>query len=241
MNQLRCVVNWGVVVLLAVACGSSQAGTYKTITIDSDFSDWVGVPVVDSDGGDNAGGPDIGDTQIANDNDFLYIRNSFPNGLSLGTFMTIDIDNNLATGFDVFSLGLIGAEVGWQNDFPFTLANGTFNDGQGMTGDFFGSGAALLDAFANGNQRELAISRSITRNIDGSAVFTGDPITILFWTDLGVGADGLPSFDPGDSGDNYDVSAVIHYTFAVPEPAAMLLGLTCLAGTLARPVKRRRR
>jgi len=228
----------GALTILAALGVNASAGVFKTITIDDDYTDWVGVPVVDSDGGDNASGPDIGDTQIANDSDFLYIRNTFPNSLTLPTFLSIDVDGNAATGFDIFGLGLIGAEVAWQNDFPFTQAAGTFNDGNGMSGDFFGSGAALLLPFANTSERELAISLDITRNIDGSSVFggPGSTITMLFWTDSGVGADGLPSFDPNDSGDNYDVSAVIQYTLAVPEPASFALALVgvCLIGVCRR-------
>jgi len=45
----------------------AEAGTFTTITIDDLYGDWAGVPVLNSDGGDNSGGPDIGDTQIAND------------------------------------------------------------------------------------------------------------------------------------------------------------------------------
>ncbi|TWT47198.1 PEP-CTERM sorting domain-containing protein [Botrimarina hoheduenensis] len=206
--------------------GAAHAGFYKTITIDSDFSDWADVPAVDDDSGDNTAGPDIGVTKIANDDNFLYIYNTFPNGLSLGTFTSIDSDSNTATGFDVFGLGLIGSEAGWQNDFPFTQDAANFNNGFGMSGDFFGSGAALLDAFANGAERELAISLDILFNQDSSAVFPDGSVNLLFWTDLGLGADGLPGGDLAG-----DVSAPISYTLAaIPEPASVLLfGLGSLA------------
>lgn len=65
------------------AGGIVTAGTFKTIVIDDAYADWAGVPVVDSDAGDNFGGPDIADTQIANDNQYLYIRNTFANSLCL--------------------------------------------------------------------------------------------------------------------------------------------------------------
>lgn len=193
------------------------AGTFKTITIDDDYSDWAGVPVVDIDGGDNQGGPDIGNTQIANDNNYLYIRNTFPNSLSLGTFVTIDVDENAATGFDIFGLGLVGTEAGWQNDFPFTQSTGVFNDGVGMSGEFFGSGAALLSPFAHAASRELAVSLDIVRNAGGGPIFPDDTIRLLVWTDAGVGPDG--TFD----GFNGDVSGVINYMLAVPEPCTLLL------------------
>ena len=210
----------------------AHAGYFANIVIDDDYSDWVGVPVVDSDAGDNTGGPDIGDTQIANDANYLYIRNTFPNSLALGTFLSIDIDKDASTGFDIFGLGLVGVESGWQNDFPFTSANGVFNDGNGMTGDFFGSGAALLAPFGDVGSRELAIPLNITRNVDGSLFFPDDTIRLMLWTDKGLGTDGFGGFDG-------DVSAVIDYQLAVPEPTTLAIG--CLIAASAAIRRRRQR
>jgi hypothetical protein len=215
--------------LVALSCRFAAAGTFKTITIDGDYSDWTGVPVVDSDPADNFSGPDIADTQIANDSQYLYIRNTFHNGLSLGTFISVDVDKNPATGFNIFGLGLVGAEAGWQNDFGFTQATGVFNDGVGLTGDFFGGGHALLDMFADSGSRELAISLANMRN-GGGATFPDKTIRLLIWTDKGTGADGLPVGFPGDDGLNYDVSGVIDYTLAVPEPTTVTLAM--IAGGL---------
>ncbi len=194
--------------------GTAHAGYFATIVIDDDHSDWAGVPVVDSDGADNAGFVDFADVQIANDDDFLYIRNTFHGAKSLGAFTGIDIDNDFDTGFNIFGINAIGQDAGWQNDFPFTSGDNVFNDGQGMTGDFFGSGAALLDAFADSNERELAISLDVLLNEDNSPLFPDNTIRLMFWTDQGQG----------------DVSGVIDYTLAVPEPASMaLIGLGGLA------------
>lgn len=194
--------------------GTAHAGHFATIVIDDAYADWAGVPVVDSDAADNAGFVDFADVQIANDDDFLYIRNTYHTANSLGTFMGIDIDESTATGFDIFGLGLIGQDAGWQNDFPFTSASGVFNDGNGMSGDFFGSGAGLLSPFADATSREMAISLDVLLNIDNSPLFPDDTIRIMFWTDQGQG----------------DVSGVIDYTLAVPEPASLaLLGLGGLA------------
>jgi hypothetical protein len=212
----------------------AHAGTFKTITIDDVYTDWVGVPVVDSDGGDNTAGPDIGDTQIANDGTHLYIRNTFPNSLSLGTFVSIDVDQNSATGFDIFGLGLIGAEAGWQNDFGFAQDTGIFNSGV-LSGDYFGGGHALLSPFANAGSRELAISLDALIAAGPSPIFPDNTITLLVWTDLGAGADGLLG-----TGDEYDVSGVIQYTLAVPEPATFTCALFALA-TLGIVARRRRK
>lgn len=206
----------GSLALLLFSVVTVQAGTFATIVIDADYSDWVGIPVVDSDPADNVGSVDFAETQIANDNDFLYIRNTFHEAKSLGTFMGIDVDENVASGFDIFGLGLIGQDAGWQNDFPFTSGDGVFNDGQGMSGEFFGSGAALLDQFADSDSRELAISLDILLKEDNSLVFPDDTVKILFWTDQG----------------SSDVSGVINYQLAVPEPTSVALlllgcGLYC--------------
>jgi PEP-CTERM motif len=214
MKKVPRVLTGAALAVAFMTSGSAQAGTFATINIDTDFSDWAGIPVVDSDPLDNPGFVDFADTQIANDNNFLYIRNTYWGPKSLGTFMGIDIDESTATGFDVFSLGLIGQDAGWQNDFPFTSASGVFNDGNGMSGDFFGSGAGLLDQFADSNSREMAISLDVLLNIDNSPLFPDDTIRILFWTDQSAG----------------DVTNVINYTLAVPEPASMaLVGLGALA------------
>jgi hypothetical protein len=203
-------------ILVTMCCTSLQAGTYRTITIDNAYADWTGVPVLDSDGGDNAGGPDIGDTQIANDDDNLYIRNTFPNNDSMQTYIALDIDSNTATGYDVFGAGLIGSEAGWQNDFAFAQSTGVFNSGS-LAGDYFGGGHALLSPFADATtSRELAISLSALFAADNSPVFPDDTFTILIWTDNG-----------------FDVSRPISYTLAtnVPEGSAFaLMSLAAAAG-----------
>lgn len=198
----------------------AAAGTFATVTIDADFSDWAAVPVLASDPLDNPGGPDVADVQIANDNDYLYMRFTYHTLTTLSTFISLDSDNSLATGFDIFGLGAVGADANWQNDFPFTSSSGVFNNGFGMSGDFFGTGAALLAPYADAGDRELAIPLDITFNETGGPVFPTDTFTILLWT---------------DQGDNGEVVPAIQYTLAVPEPAA---GLLVLLGAL--PLFRRR-
>ncbi|MCC6492273.1 MAG: hypothetical protein IT424_04560 [Pirellulales bacterium] len=217
---------------VVLAAAVANAGTFRTITIDGDFSDWAAVPVLNADAGDNFSGPDIGDTQIANDSNYLYIRNTFPNSLAAGTFISVDVDENTATGFDIFSQGLIGAEAGWQNDFGFAQDTGVFNSGP-LSGDFFGGGHALIAPFGNADSRELAISLANMRT-GGAATFPDNTIRLLVWTDLGTGADGLPTGFPGDDGRNFDVSAVIDYTLAVPECSSLLLAALAGCGCLRR-------
>jgi hypothetical protein len=210
--------------LIALLGGpATYAGTFATITIDGDFSDWAGIPVLDSDGGDNVGGPDIGDTQIANDENYLYIRNTFPNNDAMQTYIALDIDSNTATGFNVFDAGLIGSEAGWQNDFGFAQASGTFNSGA-LSGEFFGGGHAILAPFADAtSERELAISLNAAFAADNSPLFPDDTFTLLFWTDNG-----------------FDVSAPIQYTLAVVPECSTLVLTTLAAFAFAAQVRRGR-
>lgn len=212
---------------IAITCFITPAafGDFLTSTTDGNFSEWAGVTVFDSDAGDNPGSVDIGDVQIANDNDFLYLSVTYPNVLSTPTYISIDVDNDTSTGFDVFSLGLAGVEASWQNDFPFTNGTGSFNNGFGMSGDFFGSGAALISPAAgvNAAQKEWAISLNSTFNETGAPVFADDNFTVLIWTDAGAG----------------DVSAAIPYTLmvdpaSIPEPSSLVLISMTAIGLVAR-------
>lgn len=210
---------------LLLQSADAEAGSFTIITIDDLYDDWAGVPVVDSDGGDNFGGPDIGDTQIANDGQNLYIRNTFPNSLILSTYIAIDVDQDPTTGFDILGLGIFGAEAGWQNDFGFSQATGVFNAGP-LAGPFFGGGHALLSSFGNFANRELAISLANLNN-GGFPTFPDDTIRLMIWTNIGTGADGIPAGFPGDVGVNGDWT-LIDYTLAgagdpVPEPASLVL------------------
>jgi len=218
-NALKTCIPSAIVISL-MPCAAADAGVFATMTIDGDFSDWAGVAVVDVDPADNPGYVDIATTQIANDDDFLYIRQTFHGAPTLNTFTSLDVDDNTATGFDVFGLGLIGSEASWQNDFAFTQRTGVFNDGMGMSGDFFGAGHALLAPFGDFGSRELAISRDAVFNRTSTPVFPDDTVTLLFWTDSGAG----------------DVSAPVTYALAVPEPAT--LNLLAFGGLIA--LRRRR-
>ena len=139
--------------------GRALAGTYANITVQgeaagTEFNDWSGIPVLDMDPLDNPGGPvsdpfiDIKDVQIANNNNFLFVHISYHNFSSTGTLIAIDTDQNAATGFDVFGLGLIGSEIGYSNDYPFSQTNGIFNTNVSLTGGPLGNGGALIFPFS---------------------------------------------------------------------------------------------
>ena len=208
LKLLNCL---GTLAVLAAFNLNASAGVFKTITIDDLYDDWIGVPVLDSDPADNPGFVDIADVQIANDNDWLYIRTTYYSELSLGTTIAIDSDNDTSTGFDIFGLGLVGSEAGWQNDFDFDQRAGfnigTLKDGRGLTEPE--DGAGTLSSFANSNTRELAVRLDSFFDplVGVGDVFQTDSFTLLIWVDGGVG----------------DVSAAIPYTLAIPEPSALVL------------------
>ena len=111
-----------------------------------------------------------------------------------------------------------------------------FNSGP-LTGEFFGGGHALLAPFGNFAERELAISLANMNN-GGFPTFPGSTIRLIIYTDTGTGADGIPFGLPGDAGLNGDVSAIIEYTLAVPEPSGCMLFALAAAG--ASSLRRRR-
>lgn len=193
-------------------------GLHKVIAIDGDFSDWDDVPALDSDPVDNVGSVDFAVTKIANDDNFLYVYNSFHTAHSMPVNLSIDTDSNVATGFNIYGLSLVGADASWQNDFPFTSGDGVFNNGLGMSGGLYGTGAAAITPFSStATERELAISLDILFNEDGTEVFGAGEFTLLLWTE--------------EAGGYSDVSAAIHYQIAsIPEPAALLFGAVVVSG-----------
>ena len=109
-----------------------SAGTYANISIDGNFSDWQGVPVVaTAPAGTSGTNLDLASLSIANDesNIYLLVTYNAPVNPNAGpsVFLAFDTDNHPATGFNVYSLGLVGSEAAWQNDFPFAQSNGVFN------------------------------------------------------------------------------------------------------------------
>jgi hypothetical protein len=178
----------------------------------TEFADWAasGISIVDMDPADNTGGSppfiDIADVQIANDDQFVYIHATMHAGPTsfANLFLAFDSDQNVATGFDVFGLGLIGSELGYQTDFPFGQATGVFNTGATITGGPLGNGGALIYPFwteagaPQGTEMEWAVSRNVL--INGSPAFPTDSFDVAIYATNGLG----------------DISQRISYTFADP-------------------------
>ena len=207
-----------VAILAAIAPSLGHGAFVDTIAIDGDTSDWAGISPVDVDPADNVGSIDLQNTYVVNNDDFLFIRNTFFSNTGGSVFLALDTDSDTGTGFDVFGSGLVGSEVGFQNDFPFVQSAGVFNTGESLSGDFFGTGGALLATVPGGLDRELAISLDSVYEATGNPVLPSDTFRLLIYSDSGSG----------------DVSAAINYTVAtaVPEPTsvAALLAVGLAAG-----------
>ncbi|MEO1087924.1 MAG: hypothetical protein AAFY88_27130 [Acidobacteriota bacterium] len=174
----------------------------------AEFDDWADVPIAVADPADNPGDfdgrpfIDFANLQVANDDDFLYLHMSYHNESSVNTFIGIDVDQDTATGFDLFGLGLIGSDIGYQNDFPFQQAADVFNINVGLTGGPLTNGGALIYTFwdQDGMDKEWAIPLDLALGFPaGDPAFASDTIDILFYTEEGAG----------------DIHDVVTYTLAV--------------------------
>ena len=215
MNRFCLHAALGGLLALSWLTSAASAGMFANIVIDDLYDDWAGIPVLDSDPLDNAGGVDIADIQVANDNTYLYVRITYHAPKSLTTYLSVDNDNNIATGYNIYGANLVGSEAAWANDFDFDQRAG-FNIG--TLKDPLGNpepanGAALLSSFVDSNTREMAVRLDSTFDpfVGAGQVFPTDSFTLLAWADGG------------------ETSSAIPYTLAVPEPSSCILGLAGFA------------
>ncbi len=208
-------------ILTVVMCGvvgSACAGTFQTITIDGNTSDWAGIApaYTDEDGVNNPSGVDFQNVYLANDANYLYIRITLmqpADAITPGnTYIWLDNDNNPTTGFQPFGNPNFGSSLMIIGDQAYQEAGGGFNEGT-LTGATVAYGAAAIP----GTDFEFRIARSVT---GVSGAFAGVPlldsstIEVQLGTDSGTG-DSLPSWS------NY---GALSYTFApVPEPTSVAL------------------
>jgi PEP-CTERM motif len=179
----------------------TTAITVQTEPLGTEFADWAasGIPVVDMDPADNVGSVDLANLQIANDANYLYLHTTMHSDpASLGNlYLAFDTDQNIATGFDVFGLGLVGSDFAYQTDFPFQQAAGVFNTGAAVTGEI-----ALIFPFWTeagapfGNEIEWRIPLDVM--VAGSPAFPNDSFDMMVYSTEGFS----------------DVSQVIRYTLA---------------------------
>lgn len=153
------------------------------------FDDWDNIPVAYSDPEDNPTFADFKTVKLANDENYLYVYVEYYGNESLGTYVSVDADQDLGTGFDIRGFGIVGSEAGWQNDFPFSQLNGGWNEGP-LYGGPYGNGGAPIWPFWNldGPEREWMIPLDVTHDSAGATpVFTQDTFDILIWTEEGAG------------------------------------------------------
>lgn len=208
----------------AMCMGAWARADYANIAIDGDFSDWTGIANVATDPADNGGSIDFLTLQVANNENYLFIRYTLDAAIDpqsgSGVFLAIDEDNNTGTGFNIYGLGIVGSEAGWQNDFPFEQATGNFNTGNGLSGATYAAtpyGAATTAV-------EISIPRSATHTVGGANIIPADgqTIRVATWNESGSG----------------DILGGAYTLSAVPEPAsAVFLGV---GGVLVMLARRRR-
>jgi len=174
---------WMALVLAVGLAGAMPArGVYTNVVIDGSFTEWSGVAVAATDAsGDGDTGPDLAELRIANDESNLYLHVTYhaainPNA-GPSVFVALDQDADTGTGFDVFGIGLIGSDAGWQNDYPFKQAAGIFHDGE-----INGGGALIAPYNTTTTEQEYAIPLA-AEFAAGGAVFPADHFSILLYTD----------------------------------------------------------
>ena len=187
-----------------------EAGTFKRITIDGQFTDWAGVPVAFADEADAPDAFDYKDVYIANDDQFLYVRATLHAPAPYPDFhhqVLLDADNNAGTGHP---WGGLGSEFFIEDGGGYQQKNGGFNEGVGAGLEWAVAPAGEVTQF------EARISRNV-QDAEGLPVFVQDLITLS-----------LQVLD--SSWATQDAAAAIPYEFAPTPPPATgtqtLLGLT---------------
>jgi len=166
------------------------SGTYKTITIDGSFSDWDGVPTLAwLPPGTSGTTLDLASLSMANDSSNLYLLITYnqpvnPNA-GPSVYLAVDNDSNTNTGFNVFGLGLIGSEVGWDNDQPFVQSNGDYNvyGGVGISGGVTNGNASIAPFYTVTATQEYAIARSATFIANGLPIFPNNTFNLMAYAD----------------------------------------------------------
>ena len=160
---------------------------------------------------------DIKDVKIANDANFVYIYANGYKGRTKNLYLAFDTDQNVATGFDIYGLGLVGSELGYVNDFPFDQRTpGVFNaNSNGGTGscctggslDVNNGGAAPYSGWdVEYDQREWGVPLNALWSVNQpfGPTFPNHTFNFILWTDQGL----------------TDVTDVITYTLATPPSIA---------------------
>lgn len=203
------LIPWLLAVLVAPARVHAEAAP---IFLDGRFADWPGpVEEVDPSGDEGLSGIDFREVDLANDDQFLFVRFQTTVDVSLQETSSIslylDTDANAATGLAVAG---IGAELMWN----FGARNGTFYHGGGSTSIHQGDIRLRQLPSVTANEFEIAIGRDVLP--DGvNPLFTGADLRLVL-RDTGAGGDQAPD---GTGGIAYGFDPT-----PVPPPAAIAFG-----------------
>jgi hypothetical protein len=204
----------GLMALCAVAL-STQAGTFKPITIDGSFGDWAGVPVAYEDPADSANSADYRRIYLANDDDYLYVRFTLErpaNPFLSNANLFLDTDNSFDSGFKI----VVGSELLVQSGTGYDERGGGFNDGSVNGLDWLSAPAGEATEF------ELRISRHATFGSDNASVFTGDTLALLLEAEDS-------NFTRQETAP--DTEGIVYTFAAAPPPLTAPLPLATVAGT----------
>lgn len=159
--------------LTLAAASAASGGTFKNIAIDGSFGDWVGVPLALEDPADAEDAADYRSIWVANDDQYLYVRFTLErpeNPFTANDNIFIDADADVATGFAL----IIGSEMLIQGGAGYQERDGGFNEGSidGLEWQAAPSGTGI--------EFEARISRAARFASDGTEVFQGNLIALLF-------------------------------------------------------------
>jgi hypothetical protein len=196
--------------LLALAPGPAPAES-AAILLDGFFQEWTGgVEHTDPAGDGTGGGIDLRAIDLANDDDFFFLRFETTVEISLqeinSLVLYLDTDQNAATGTPISG---IGAELRWR----FGARQGTFYTGGGSSTVFQDDIRLRQLPSVTSPEFEVAIGRDVEP--DGTnLLFTGSGTRVLLRHEV-TGGDQAP-----------DVGQILTYVFdatPVPPPAAIAL------------------
>jgi hypothetical protein len=167
-------------VSITVVPGAAALSTFKKITVDGSFADWVGVPWA------YQGAPDGNpvnylQVQFANDTTNLYghvkLASPYPLFSDYYSHLFVDGDFDAQTGYQV-SGALFGSEMMIESGYGYDQRNGTFNNG-----NILNLGWAIAPSVST-NEFEFKVSLSALYP-DGSKVFGTNAFRLLLQDDRG--------------------------------------------------------
>jgi hypothetical protein len=176
-----------------------KAGTYdNNITFDGSTADWAGIPVVASNTTTPNPAPDANlfSLQMANNGSYIYFLVKFAAAVDPtangGTVLTIDSDNNYNTGYNIYGLNAVGSNASYQNDFPYTQTQSSFNTlsaGGAFTNAALSSAPAYFPDGTPTQTEELAIPINAAQTDPTTGGYNGplfqtstNSFTVLFYS-----------------------------------------------------------